>query len=317
MASWDGYWRSPGNCVSRRVEMSHAGWDEPMRAIAGCMAPPDLMLGRLVTPTMRSSFCRLTQPLRMAAWASSVRVDRAIRPYTLVLRKIEWRMADRLGHDHVGRNLTSFRNWPGYAIAGRTRVEAMQVRRGRFSGMRNVQTLDMIPAILCSNERSNDPGPAQFIIILIVIQRRRSGRVEPITGPLPNDRVVALEVFDRAVTFCVLPSRSCLKTFRYRVKSSAPAGTGSDFVFIGVSMLPGGRRLQCPAPPLRFVGLFFFFFVPGGRPVRLLHIIPMMKRITEALIETRCPAPGRRLCRLALVTYVRCGHRPPTVWRHD
>jgi len=133
------------------------------------------------------------------------------------------------------------------------------------------------------------PWFRQFIIILIVINAVVLG-VLTYHRSLPNDLVVALEVFDRAVTF-VFAVEILLKLFVYRVQFFRSGWNWFDFVVIGVSMLPGGAGFSV----LRAMRVL--------RVLRLLHIIPMMKRITEALMNA-LPGMGAIFAVLALVTYV-------------
>jgi voltage-gated sodium channel len=133
------------------------------------------------------------------------------------------------------------------------------------------------------------PWFRQFIIILIVINAVVLG-VLTYHRSLPNDLVVALEVFDRAVTF-VFAVEILLKLFVYRVRFFRSGWNWFDFVVIGVSMLPGGAGFNV----LRAMRVL--------RVLRLLHIIPMMKRITEALMNA-LPGMGAIFAVLALVTYV-------------
>ena len=133
------------------------------------------------------------------------------------------------------------------------------------------------------------PWFRHFIIILIVINAIVLG-VLTYHKSLPSDLVVALEVFDRAVTF-VFAAEILLKLFVYRVQFFRSGWNWFDFVVIGVSMLPGGAGFSV----LRAMRVL--------RVLRLLHIIPMMKRITEALMKA-LPGMGAIFAVLALVTYV-------------
>lgn len=133
------------------------------------------------------------------------------------------------------------------------------------------------------------PWFRHFIIILIVINAVVLG-VLTYHKSLPSDLVVALEVFDRAVTF-VFAAEILLKLFVYRVQFFRSGWNWFDFVVIGVSMLPGGAGFSV----LRAMRVL--------RVLRLLHIIPMMKRITEALMKA-LPGMGAIFAVLALVTYV-------------
>lgn len=133
------------------------------------------------------------------------------------------------------------------------------------------------------------PWFRHFIIILIVINAIVLGVLTYHTS-LPNGLVVALEVFDRAVTW-VFAVEILLKLFVYRLQFFRTGWNWFDFVVIGVSMLPGGAGFSV----LRAMRVL--------RVLRLLHIIPMMKRITEALMKA-LPGMGAIFAVLALVTYV-------------
>ncbi|WP_340691273.1 ion transporter [Hyphomonas sp.] len=133
------------------------------------------------------------------------------------------------------------------------------------------------------------PWFRHFIIILIVINAVVLG-VLTYHKFLPPGLVVALEVFDRAVTW-VFAVEILLKLFVYRFQFFRAGWNWFDFVVIGVSMLPGGAGFSV----LRAMRVL--------RVLRLLHIIPMMKRITEALMKA-LPGMGAIFAVLALVTYV-------------
>jgi voltage-gated sodium channel len=163
----------------------------------------------------------------------------------------------------------------------------MQVRKGD-SGMERA-TLDYDTSNSVLEREIERPWFRQFIIILIVINAVVLG-VLTYHRSLPNDLVVALEVFDRAVTF-VFAVEILLKLFVYRVQFFRSGWNWFDFVVIGVSMLPGGAGFSV----LRAMRVL--------RVLRLLHIIPMMKRITEALMNA-LPGMGAIFAVLALVTYV-------------
>ena len=133
------------------------------------------------------------------------------------------------------------------------------------------------------------PWFRHLIIILIVTNAIVLG-VLTYHESLPNNLVVALEVFDRAVTW-VFVVEILLKLIVYRVHFFRSGWNWFDFVVIGVSMLPGGAAFSV----LRAMRVL--------RVLRLLHIIPMMKRITEALMKA-LPGMGAIFAVLALVTYV-------------
>tara|TARA_R110000803_G_scaffold110066_2_gene178455 strand:+ start:835 stop:1716 length:882 start_codon:yes stop_codon:yes gene_type:complete len=150
-------------------------------------------------------------------------------------------------------------------------------------------TLDFDTSNSALEREIERPWFRHFIIILIVINAIVLG-VLTYHESLPNNLVVALEIFDRAVTW-VFAVEILLKLFVYRVQFFRSGWNWFDFVVIGVSMLPGGAGFSV----LRAMRVL--------RVLRLLHIIPMMKRITEALMKA-LPGMGAIFAVLALVTYV-------------
>jgi voltage-gated sodium channel len=150
-------------------------------------------------------------------------------------------------------------------------------------------TLDFDTSNSALEREIERPWFRHFIIILIVINAVVLG-VLTYHKSLPHDLVVALEIFDRAVTW-VFAVEILLKLFVYRLQFFRSGWNWFDFVVIGVSMLPGGAGFSV----LRAMRVL--------RVLRLLHIIPMMKRITEALMKA-LPGMGAIFAVLALVTYV-------------
>ena len=150
-------------------------------------------------------------------------------------------------------------------------------------------TLDFDTSNSALEREIERPWFRHFIITLIVINAIVLG-VLTYHESLPNDLVVALEIFDRAVTW-IFAVEILLKLFVYRVQFFRSGWNWFDFVVIGVSMLPGGAGFSV----LRAMRVL--------RVLRLLHIIPMMKRITEALMKA-LPGMGAIFAVLALVTYV-------------
>ena len=150
-------------------------------------------------------------------------------------------------------------------------------------------TLDFDTSNSALEREIERPWFRHFIIILIVINAIVLG-ILTYHESLPNNLVVALEIFDRAVTW-VFAVEILLKLFVYRVQFFRSGWNWFDFVVIGVSMLPGGAGFSV----LRAMRV--------RRVLRLLHIIPMMKRITEALMKA-LPGMGAIFAVLALVTYV-------------
>ena len=107
---------------------------------------------------------------------------------------------------------------------------------------------------------------------------------------LPMPVVTGLEVIDRAIT-CVFAVEIALKIFASKVGFFRSGWNWFDFVVVSISLVPGGQGFSV----LRAMRVL--------RLLRLLHIVPMMRRITEALLKA-LPGMGAILAVLALFTYV-------------
>jgi voltage-gated sodium channel len=133
------------------------------------------------------------------------------------------------------------------------------------------------------------PWFRHLITVLIVINALVLG-VLTYHATLPPSLVLALEVFDHAVTW-IFAVEIALKLVVYRLQFFKSGWNWFDFIVIGVSMAPGGAAFTV----LRAMRVL--------RILRLLHIVPVMKRITEALMKA-LPGMGAIFAVLALVTYV-------------
>ena len=107
---------------------------------------------------------------------------------------------------------------------------------------------------------------------------------------LPDGFVGSLSWFDRAVTL-IFAIEIGLKLSVYRLSFFKSGWNWFDFLVVGISLVPGGAAFSV----LRAMR--------GLRILRLLHIVPMMRRITEALLNA-LPGMGAILAVLALLTYV-------------
>ena len=102
--------------------------------------------------------------------------------------------------------------------------------------------------------------------------------------------VASLDWFDRAVTI-VFALEILLKLIVYRFGFFRSGWNWFDFLVVGISLLPGAEAFSV----LRAMRVL--------RVLRLLHVVPMMRRITEALLKS-LPVMGAILAVLALLTYV-------------
>ncbi len=107
---------------------------------------------------------------------------------------------------------------------------------------------------------------------------------------LPGPVLTALERIDTAITYIFVVEIS-LKLLAYRLGFFRSGWNWFDFIVVGISLVPGGQGLSI----LRALRVL--------RVLRLLHVVPMMKRITEALLKA-LPGMGAILAVLGLVTYV-------------
>ncbi len=128
-----------------------------------------------------------------------------------------------------------------------------------------------------------------FITGLIIVNAVILG-VLTYRNTLPKDLVIGLEVFDQTVTF-VFAGEILIKLAAYRLNFFRVGWNWFDFIVVGISLVPGGTAFSV----LRAMRVL--------RLLRLLHIVPMMKRITEALMKA-LPGMGAIIAVLGLVTYV-------------
>tara|TARA_R110000787_G_scaffold1326_9_gene4760 strand:- start:27288 stop:28169 length:882 start_codon:yes stop_codon:yes gene_type:complete len=133
------------------------------------------------------------------------------------------------------------------------------------------------------------PWFRHLITVLIVINAVVLG-ILTYHAELPRGAVLAMEVFDHAVTWIFVVEIG-LKLVVYRMQFFKSGWNWFDFIVVGVSMAPGGAAFSV----LRAMRVL--------RILRLLHIVPVMKRITEALMKA-LPGMGAIFAVLALVTYV-------------
>lgn len=107
---------------------------------------------------------------------------------------------------------------------------------------------------------------------------------------LPTDFVSTLEVLDHAITL-VFAIEIGLKLIVYRVQFFKSGWNWFDFIVVGLSLIPGSGAFSV----MRALRVL--------RILRLLHVVPMMKRITEALLKA-LPGMSAIFAVLALFTYV-------------
>ncbi len=102
--------------------------------------------------------------------------------------------------------------------------------------------------------------------------------------------VTVLEFFDNAITWLFVAEIG-LKLYVYRLQFFKQGWNLFDISVIGVSLIPGASAFTV----LRALRVL--------RVLRLLRFVPMMKRITEALMKS-IPGMGAILAVIALVIYV-------------
>ena len=107
---------------------------------------------------------------------------------------------------------------------------------------------------------------------------------------LPGGLVTVLTFFDTAVTI-VFAVEIGLKLLVYRLQFFKLGWNWFDFIVVGISLIPGGTAFSV----LRALRVL--------RVRRLLHVVPTMRRITEALLSA-LPGMGAILAILGLVFYV-------------
>ena len=127
------------------------------------------------------------------------------------------------------------------------------------------------------------------IVVLIIFNAIILG-VLTYRASLPTQMVRSLEVVDQAVTF-IFAAEILLKLIVYRLQFFRSGWNWFDFLVVGVSLLPIGGGFSV----LRALRVL--------RVLRLLHVVPMMRRISEALMKA-IPGMGAILAVLGLVTYV-------------
>lgn len=107
---------------------------------------------------------------------------------------------------------------------------------------------------------------------------------------LPTDVRSTLRTIDMAITY-IFAAEIFLKLCVYRHNFFRSGWNWFDFMVVGISLAPIGEGLSV----LRALRVM--------RVLRLLHIVPMMRRITEALLKA-LPGMGAILAVLGLLTYV-------------
>lgn len=107
---------------------------------------------------------------------------------------------------------------------------------------------------------------------------------------LSPDLVSVLNFFDSAITWLFVAEIS-LKLYVYRTQFFKEGWNLFDISVVGVSLIPGASAFSV----LRALRVL--------RVLRLLRFVPMMKRITEALLKS-IPGMGAILAVIALVIYV-------------
>ncbi len=107
---------------------------------------------------------------------------------------------------------------------------------------------------------------------------------------LSTGLVSLLEFIDRAATY-LFAIEILFKLIVYRGRFFQSGWNWFDFIVIGMSLPPGAQGFSV----LRAMRVL--------RVLRLLHIVPMMRRITEALLKA-LPGMGAIFAVLFLITYV-------------
>jgi len=150
-------------------------------------------------------------------------------------------------------------------------------------------TLDSQTANFALERSIERPWFRSFITGLIIVNALVLG-VLTYRDQLSPDVVMALEIFDQAVTY-IFAMEILLKLVVYRLQFFRVGWNWFDFVVVGISLVPGAGAFSV----LRALRVL--------RVLRLLHIVPVMRRITEALLKA-LPGMGAIVAVLALVTYV-------------
>lgn len=99
-----------------------------------------------------------------------------------------------------------------------------------------------------------------------------------------------LSLLDSAITY-IFVAEIALKLCVYRLSFFRSGWNWFDFIVVGISLAPVGQGLSV----LRALRVL--------RVLRLLHVVPMLRRITEALLKA-LPGMGAILAVLGLLTYV-------------
>ncbi len=107
---------------------------------------------------------------------------------------------------------------------------------------------------------------------------------------MPADAAATLHLIDAAITW-IFAAEILTKLVACRLSFFRSGWNWFDFTVVGISLIPGGTAFSV----LRALRVL--------RVLRLLHVVPMMKRITEALISA-LPGMGAILAVLGLITYV-------------
>lgn len=107
---------------------------------------------------------------------------------------------------------------------------------------------------------------------------------------LPGSFVSTLEMLDHAITI-IFAVEISLKLIVYRFQFFKSGWNWFDFIVVGLSLIPGSGAFSV----MRALRVL--------RVLRLLRVVPMMKRITEALLKA-LPGMGAIFAVLALFTYV-------------
>ena len=130
----------------------------------------------------------------------------------------------------------------------------------------------------------------RFSIIGLIIINAVALGVLTWRDTLPPGLVSALEMLDWTITW-IFAVEILVKLFVYRLKFFKLGWNNFDLIVVGVSLIPGGNTFSV----LRALRVL--------RILRLLHVVPMMRRITEALLRA-LPGMGAIFAVLALVIYV-------------
>lgn len=107
---------------------------------------------------------------------------------------------------------------------------------------------------------------------------------------LPDGFVIGLEALDHTITI-IFAIEIGLKLIVYRFLFFKSGWNWFDFIVVGLSLVPGTGAFSV----MRALRVL--------RVLRLLHVVPMMKRITEALLKA-LPGMSAIFAVLALFTYV-------------